>query len=407
MTKYPYDFDDNTSIPSVTPSAGGATGATGSTGTQGPRGERGLSGDTGPTGATGAAGTNGVDGDTGPTGATGATGATGDSGVVGPAGPTGAPEWNPLIANTDFETTAIDIDYLTILTNQSRNLRENIAVRVLDKQGVTSSTSFGISYSYNTLVGLAGSLLDQSGKIYFKYVNLGSTYMLDGYNDSALTNRILYAEEFSYTGGMDITILGDNGSGITGTLRVNSAPLGTETFTVEFFKWYIVVNYYDTPGDMGIKVSGPSLSTVAGDIIEVYYAQATRTVFLPIFIAGAYAESGHTGADAGILSAFLGMYSGIRWGSPTARLIYCEIRSQNVYANSSYYPRINIQINGNDFLLSTMELNTSHYNESLNNNVNPLRTEILPGDRIDISNTGYSYTSLNYDLTVNLIFVLE
>jgi len=61
MTKYPYDFDDNTSIPSVTPNAGGPTGATGSTGTQGPRGERGLTSDTGPTGATGAAGTNGVD----------------------------------------------------------------------------------------------------------------------------------------------------------------------------------------------------------------------------------------------------------------------------------------------------------------------------------------------------------
>lgn len=42
MTKYPYEFDDNSSIPSVTPSASGPTGPTGPAGVQGPRGERGL-----------------------------------------------------------------------------------------------------------------------------------------------------------------------------------------------------------------------------------------------------------------------------------------------------------------------------------------------------------------------------
>jgi hypothetical protein len=65
MTKYPYGFDDNTSIPTVTPSFAGPPGPTGPAG---------------PTGASGPSGPAGV----GPTGATGATG------PIGPTGPAGS-----------------------------------------------------------------------------------------------------------------------------------------------------------------------------------------------------------------------------------------------------------------------------------------------------------------------------
>lgn len=93
MTKYPYDFDDTSSTPTVTPSYGGPTGPTGPTGPRGPTGPTGPggtgpTGPTGPTGDTGPTGPGGT-GDTGPTGPAGPTGSTGPKGDTGDTGPTG------------------------------------------------------------------------------------------------------------------------------------------------------------------------------------------------------------------------------------------------------------------------------------------------------------------------------
>jgi len=63
MTNYPNSFDDNTSIPSISPAT--------------------LVGPTGPAGPTGPTGATSTTGATGPTGAAGATGPTGPSGATG------------------------------------------------------------------------------------------------------------------------------------------------------------------------------------------------------------------------------------------------------------------------------------------------------------------------------------
>lgn len=85
MTKYPYDFDDAASIPTVTPSGAGPTGPTGPIGPTGPTGLSGPTGPMGPTGATGPTGPMGPIGATGPTGI-GITGPTGPTGPIGPIG---------------------------------------------------------------------------------------------------------------------------------------------------------------------------------------------------------------------------------------------------------------------------------------------------------------------------------
>lgn len=99
MSKYPNNFDDPSTLPTVTSSStAGQPGPTGPTGPSGPRGNDGIPGPqgiqgspgaTGPTGASGATGPTGATG-AGSTGATGATGPTGSTGVTGPTGATGA-----------------------------------------------------------------------------------------------------------------------------------------------------------------------------------------------------------------------------------------------------------------------------------------------------------------------------
>jgi hypothetical protein len=130
MTKYPYDFDDMSSLPPVPMDPiGGPTGPTGSTG---PAGSTGL---TGPTGSKGIMGDKGVKGNTGPTGSIGpigptGIGETGPAGPIGPLGPTG-----PMGSGLSFEFTNSNLIAGILTVNHYLN-NKYVIVEIYDNNDI-------------------------------------------------------------------------------------------------------------------------------------------------------------------------------------------------------------------------------------------------------------------------------
>ena len=154
MTKYPFDFDDPSSLAPVTPTPGGNTGptgpsgstgigATGPTGPKGVMGDKGAKGNPGVTGPTGI-GINGTTGAKGVTGATGPTGATG-IGVTGSVGPTGP-------ASNSYSRSFTNSDLVSNILTVSHNLNNKYVIaEVYEDTDYVIKADFIVAIDTNTV----------------------------------------------------------------------------------------------------------------------------------------------------------------------------------------------------------------------------------------------------------------
>jgi len=158
---------------------------------------------------------------------------------------------------------------------------------------------------YASLTGIDSDNVDDDGKQYFKIINIyGSTYQVEIYSDSGLTNRIAYSEPYTGTGTVDITE--DNDSSMGGSLTID-AVTGEDSDIEVTYPMVQISIYKDASRDNLVAQSAWTLGASITDLafteqnssglsgtVDVAYTadDADIAVVLPFVRVRAYQEVG-------------------------------------------------------------------------------------------------------------------
>ena len=285
-----------------------------------------------------------------------------------------------------FTTTAASAFTIT-WPNDTSVICPGTQVRVLDKAGVVTSGS-GYLANFKNITGIVSSMLNQQGGLLFVVAADGSVVI-----SKALGAGVIQIGHVVAGVGVanNKPVVADNGSGLGGTLDVVQVG-GPTNVLVEFYKWYTVTAVTTTL----LTLAGPSMSTGASMIPEVFYA-SNRGALLTFLVSGSFAGA----ASTTLLASFLGMFGGSKWLGQPARITKFKVGCNVV---GTVPPMINVLNNAVAVAAGavTTSVSAQWYTSA---SVQPAYARLVNDSNIEVSTTLGDTGST--DLSVGIALVIE
>lgn len=303
-----------------------------------------------------------------------------------------SPFWTPLrgyaipVNGYDYCTQAASSSTITMYRDDTEEIVPGDPIRVFDKEGTEYNDGSNRLSGYEALTGVE-DLVDSGGHLYFE-VTAGDTNVLNIYNRSAMTAASLVGSaEYVATGSVNIDE--ENNSGLGGSITVDA--LGVANLYVCFYKWFVAYAVTDSL----LSLSGPPISTGAGNISRVWVGDRTRVVSILFNVPGAYA------AGSPLLTSYLKQHP--FWVNPKAR--FCSFRAMTNTIGAAL--TVNLTLGGSATCTDAggLSLPDTSWHATGGGNIDPKVTLTMPTTAIDITCAGGDGTAA--DLTLGAYFVLE
>lgn len=274
-------------------------------------------------------------------------------------------------ANSTSSVTVLGLD-----------VRPGDPVRILDKTGVFYGA---VTPRINqlALTGLKGSLADYRGRIHYKAVNLGSSMArIDVYDSEGCTNRIGYTADFSTATTTTLTLAytSTGAQGVTGNVYVYNTSESKTYDTVQsigLFATGICTAYNRSTGLL--TFAGQAVSNVPGCILEVWLGDPRLVQVMDLSFGGSY-------ANATSATAFADKQCRTpHWDLPSSTLVQILVR--NSTADTTTAPTVNLRIDGNDALSSSISVPATTARASSLVLSNPYYNALSYGSTLEISAT--------------------
>ena len=274
-------------------------------------------------------------------------------------------------ANSTSSVTVLGLD-----------VRPGDPVRILDKTGIFYGA---VTPRINqlALTGLKGSLADYRGRIHYKAVDLGSSMArIDVYDSEACTNRIGYTANFSTatTATLTLAYTSTGTQGVTGNVYVyNTSESKTYDVvqSIGLFSTGICTAYNRTTGLL--TFAGQAVSNVPGYILEVWLGDPRLVQVMDLSFGGSYANATSATAFADH------QYRTPHWDLPSSTLVQILVR--NSTADTTTAPTVNLKIDGNDALSSSISVPATTSRASSLVLSNPYYNALSYGSTLEISVT--------------------
>ena len=298
--------------------------------------------------------------------------------------------WNSGVTPT---STASDGYHVTI---SGLIVKPGDPIRILDKSGIVYSNVYPIINS-TSINDVTGNILDYRGCLYFKAIAVSDpTYRFDVFSDELCTVQVATTTTFNASVATTYTLT--LSSGLTGTISVTSIAEARTPNTINkvaMMHTGICTAYNGT----SLTFAGQAISTVAGNILEVWLGNPSLVIQYPIDIAGSYASATTSTAfqDRQLRTPY--------WDQSNA--ILCMVKARNTTNDTgATQAKIAMVINGNQVVAdgSALTLNTVRVSTVIEMTSNLL--DINFGDSLEMRVINGT-NSNSQDLQGSAIFVLN